>query len=102
LTRDAGLTSPGGSPPLPLSPVGLAVVVAVPVCVLVLVVVVVTTAEVKGTPPVVVVAPSKAGACVEALVTGVAVVLEGLRTLGGGGLAVYGRRGRGVTRRRLG
>ncbi len=82
LVREAGLSAPGGSLPPPLSLEGVAVAVAVPVWVLVLVVVVVTTAEVKGTPPVVVVAPSKAGAWVEALVTGVAVVLEGLRTLG--------------------
>jgi hypothetical protein len=47
----------------------------------VVLVVVVTTAEVNGTPPVVVVAPSKAGACVAADGSGVAVLLSGLSTL---------------------
>ncbi len=43
--------------------------------------VVVTTADVNGTPPVVVVAPLKAGACVAADGSGVAVVLSGFKTL---------------------
>jgi hypothetical protein len=46
-----------------------------------LAVVVVTTDAVKGTPPVVVVAPLNAGACVAAFGLGVAVVLAGFRTL---------------------
>ena len=44
-------------------------------------VVVITTDAVKGTPPVAVVAPLKAGACVAAFGSGVAVVLAGFRTL---------------------
>ena len=44
-------------------------------------VVVVTTADVNGTPPEVVDAPLKAGACVAADGSGVAVELSGFKTL---------------------
>lgn len=46
-----------------------------------LTVVVLTTADVNGTPPVALLAPLKAGGCVAAVGSGVAVVLSGFSTL---------------------